>query len=698
MTIKMKYSPLSLLRKAALRSKVELSRSLRFFGFKAPNHSIVTEVAFTERYFDTQYYLEMNVDVVNSKTNPFLHYISHGYFEGRSARFFDNGWYVRQHSDVEKMGFDGFEHYIQYGKEEGRRARYVVVSPEDPIGERNNYGKWLKAHKEILQRTPDATSFKLKPKISIIMAVYNPSLQHLDAAIQSVLAQGYGNWELCIADDASTNDEVISLLHHYSVLDSRIKVLVRGTNGHISEASNSALFMTNGDYIALLDHDDLLVPTALEWIVDTINRYPDADIIYSDEDKIGDTGTRFDPYFKSDFNYELFLAQNMISHLGVYRAVLVKGVGGFRKGVEGAQDHDLALRVLENSNPSKVIHIPRVLYHWRATEGSTALAIDQKSYAPCAGKQVIQDHLDRLGTAAQVTFADGNPSHYRVRFELMMPLPLISIIIPTRDRIDILKVCIESIRRLTTYQNFEIIIIDNGSELEETKDYLHELKMHGVNVIRDDRPFNYSALNNLGVEHATGSMLCLLNNDIEILTEDWLEELLSFAQRPNTGCVGARLWYPDRILQHGGVVLGIGGVAGHAHKGLSNNSTGYFSRAIHHQSYSAVTAACLMIKRSIYLEVGGFDENLPVAFNDVDFCLKVNAAGYTNIWTPYAEMIHHESASRGSEKTAEQQLRFTSEVELMRSRWSKTLLNDPAYNANLTLEHEDYSLAWPPRL
>jgi GT2 family glycosyltransferase len=397
-------------------------------------------------------------------------------------------------------------------------------------------------------------------------------------------------------------------------------------------------------------------------------------------------------------NYELLLAQNMISHLGVYRTDIVRTLGAFREGFEGSQDYDLVLRVIEKLQPSQVVHIPRVLYHWRAIAGSTALAEGEKKYAVEALRKSVKEHLQRTGLAAEVMQAPEAPSLNRVRFCCPSPQPLVSIIIPTRDRADLLGMCLDSLIQRTTYSNYEIIIIDNGSVEASTQQLLDRQPKDRVRILRDESPFNFSVLNNKAARAARGELLCLMNNDIEILTPDWLEEMVSFAARQDIGCVGARLWYPDGHLQHGGCIVGLGGVCAYSHKNLQQENPGYFCRAVLHQSFSAVTAACLLVRRSVFEEINGFDEQLAVAYNDIDFCLRVRDAGYRHVWTPYAEMNHHESASRGMEDTSEKQTRYAGEVSIIQSRWGNKLLNDPAYSPNLTLDYEDFSYAWPPRI
>ena len=592
---------------------------------------------------------------------------------------------------------------------QGVRARFSnakyttpVITPTGQAVDRNDYQEWIRRYdtldaQAVERMKTEITGFKMLPKISVVMPVYNAPLNFLKEAIESVQAQIYTNWELCIADDASTDKKIKPLLKAFAKSDERIKVVFRAENGHISAASNSALGLASGEFVALLDNDDLLPAHALYHVAKVIIANPESALIYSDEDKINTTGLRYDPYFKCQLNYELLLAQNMVSHLGVYRRTLLNQIGGFRLGFEGAQDYDLVLRVLEVCKSDQVHHISKVLYHWRAIPGSTALEAGEKNYAADAARLAITEHLQRNGRGGSVSPAPEVPSFNRVRYPHPPFLPLVSIIIPTKDRADLLGMCLNSLLQKTTYQNFEVIVVDNGSEEQATQQLFDQLPKDKVTVLRDDSPFNYSALNNAAVLHSVGEVVCLMNNDIEILSTDWIEEMLSFAMQADVGCVGARLWYPDGRLQHGGVITGVGGVANHSHKYLSKGCCGYFGRATLHQSLSAVTGACLMIRRSVWDEANGLDEGFAVAFNDVDFCLRVKALGYRNVWTPYAEMNHHESASRGLETTPEKQARFMGEVKRIQDRWGESLKSDPAYSPNLTLVHADFSLAWPPR-
>jgi len=586
----------------------------------------------------------------------------------------------------------GLEHYLSHGIHEGH-------PPQS-----SDYGLWVEAYNVLSQKASQGLAerihgFKVAPLISILIPTYNPPEHWLIQAIESVKQQSYPNWELCIADDASTNSSVKSILEGYAEEDPRIKIVFREKNGHISAASNSALALASGEWVALLDQDDLLNIHALFWVVDAINQHPDAQLIYSDEDKVDELGKRFDPYFKSDWNRDLFYSQNMISHLGVYKSSLLRCIGGFRLGLEGSQDYDLALRSIEMINENQIHHIPRVLYHWRVHAGSTAYSAEAKPYAMIAGERALNEHFEREEINASAELVGFG---YRVHYKLPIDLPLVSLIIPTRNGFELITKCIESIIQKTDYKNYEIVIIDNGSDHINVLKYFEDLKSkNNVRVIRDGRPFNYSALNNSAVKLAKGSLIGLLNNDLEVISAEWLSEMVSLALQPNIGAVGARLWYPDNTLQHGGIILGLGAsaVAGHAHDRMQRGHNGYFGRANLINSFSAVSAACLLVKKDLYQSVGGLNENdLQVAFNDVDFCLRLKEVGYRNVWTPYAELYHYESATRGAEDSVEKVLRFNQEAKYMIGRWGSLLKNDPAYNPNLSLIRGDFSYKWPPNL
>jgi GT2 family glycosyltransferase len=535
------------------------------------------------------------------------------------------------------------------------------------------------------------------PVFSIVVPVFNPDLAHLEAAVRSVQQQIYTRWELCLADDASTRPDVKRRLERLAASDPRIKCVYRDANGHISAASNSALELATGQFVALLDQDDLLPKHCLAVMAEAIQRHPEAQILYSDEDKINDKGVQHDPHFKPDWNELLFRSQNFLSHLGVYRRELVNKVGGFRVGFEGSQDHDLALRCVEQVRPDQIVHVPLVLYHWRVHAQSTAGGADAKPYALINGCKAVQEHLDRRGLNAQVTL---ERMYYRTRYPVPAHQPLVSIVIPTKDRPQLLDSCVRSVMSKTSYAAIEVLLVDNGTTDPQALSLLDEFAQDPrCRVLRDDSPFNYSQLNNRAVASSRGEYLCLMNNDIEVLQDDWLQEMLSVCALPDVGAVGARLYYPDGRLQHAGVILGIGGVAGHQFKNQAKENPHYMSRPMLVQELSVCTAACLLTPRQTFLDVGGLDEeHLKVAFNDVDYCMKVGASGRKVAYTPHAEFIHHESVSRGFEDSPEKVARFNSEADFMKRKWGDTLLKDPAYNPNLTLKSDDFSLAWPPRI
>lgn len=591
---------------------------------------------------------------------------------------------------------------IKYGRRRAGEIAHREYTSLALAGD-GDYDAWLRKYDSTVQYSESSNASRVsalggRPKFSLLMPVYNTSEEWLRRCIDSVIDQAYSNWELCIADDASTLSSVRAVLDEYAARDNRVKVVYRKLNGHISAASNSALDVATGEFCVLLDHDDLLPRHALLEVAEAIVRNPSWKIIYTDEDKIDEAGRRYSPYFKPDWNYDLFLSQNCISHLGIYATELLRHVEGFRLGMEGSQDWDLALRCIECISGQEIGHIPKVLYHWRAIPGSTALGVGQKDYAHTAALSAIQSHLDRRGEGATALEIEGQPGRFRVQYRLPAELPLVSLIIPTRDKIDLLRCCIESIIDRSTYQNYEILVVDNGSEEAESLEYLDLLKsIPRVQVISYPAPFNYSAINNFAVSRAAGSVFGFINNDIEVISPDWLEEMVSHALREDVGAVGAKLYYPNETIQHAGVILGLGGIAGHIYAGIPRASPGQMGRALLAQEMSAVTAACLLVRRDVFEAVRGFDEKLRVAFNDVDLCLRIKQAGYRNIWTPYAELYHHESASRGYEDTPEKIERFQSEIDLMRGRWSLLLSRDPAYNVNLPLVNDGSMFAFPPR-
>ncbi len=535
--------------------------------------------------------------------------------------------------------------------------------------------------------------FLYKPLISVIMPVYNTPEPFLREAIQSVLNQVYPNWELCIADDASTHSYIKPILQEYQAKDNRIKVNFRKSNGHISANSNSALELATGEYIALLDHDDILTPDALYEVVSFLNQHPEADMIYSDEDKLNENNQLNSPFFKPDWCPDSFLSRMYTCHLGIYRRELVNQVGQFRVGYEGSQDYDLVLRFTEKTD--KIFHIPKVLYHWRIHSDSAASGTAAKPYAYQASLKALQDAIDRRGEAGTVQPVEGFLGHYLVRYEIK-DYKKVSIIIPTRDLGEVLDRCLESIFTQSTYPNYEVILIDNGSVEDQTYKIIEHWKKkekYRFKCYSLDIPFNYSKINNYGVSQASGDYLLFLNNDTEVITPDWIEAMVEQVQRPSIGAVGALLLYPDDTIQHAGVVMGLGGVAGHSYYKMPSEIPGYFGNLLGINNVSAVTAACLMCRREVFESIGGFDEELAIAYNDIDFCLKIRQQGYHNIFLSHVILYHHESKSRKHyQKSPEKKKILKQEFKLMEERWQEIIHNDPCYSPHLSRSRPDYTI------
>jgi GT2 family glycosyltransferase len=534
------------------------------------------------------------------------------------------------------------------------------------------------------------------PLLSVILPVFNASESLLRGAINSVIDQVYPHWELCIADDASTAPWIPRILDEYEQSEPRIRVVRRTDNGHISAAANSALAVATGTWVGFLDHDDALSPHALALVALRVLADPDLGLLYSDEDKIDLEGVRSDPYFKPDWDPVLLLGQNYLTHFCVVRRDLVEALGGLRQGFEGAQDWDLAFRITEQLREDQVGHIPHVLYHWRLHPASTAANQAAKPYAAEAARRTTTEHLDRTGQAAHVEPL-GRIGYQCARFDLPNEPPLVSIIIPTRDG-PLLRRCLDSIWYWTRYPNYEILLMDNGSEDPAILGHLsdHADKMR---IFRDDSPFNFSALNNAAALHARGDVLCLLNDDIEVTNGDWLNEMVALVLQPGVGIVGAKLTYPDRTIQHAGVVFGIGGIAGHSFRGFDPLFFGHFGHAVLARRCTAVTGACLVTRRQLWQDLGGLDEDdLAISYSDLDYCLRARAQGWHTLWTPLAELIHYESTTRGADADPANKQRADREFDIMMNRWGAIIGADPAYNPNLTLKTEDYDLAWPPRL
>lgn len=536
------------------------------------------------------------------------------------------------------------------------------------------YLKWIEDNKEEVTYK----KFKYNPLMSFVVPVYNAPKKLLCECIDSLLAQSYDNFEICIADDHSTSDETIETLKEYEK-NKKIKVIYRKENGMISKSSNDAIKIAKGEFIVLVDNDDTVEKDALYYFVEALNKDKNIDLIYSDEDKLDYNGRRMEPHFKPDWSPDTFMCLNYICHLTAIRRSIVNKIGGFRSEYDGAQDYDLFLRVTDITN--NIYHVPRVLYHWRQTKTSTAGYLGNKSYAYIAGKKALEDTLNRRHIKGKV-YDNPKVSTYLIEYENSNPK--VSIIIPMKDKAKITKTCLESLYQKMTYQNFEIIMVDNGSIEKETKEMLeyYSSTYSNFKVLRIDSEFNYSHLNNEAVKKSTGEYILFLNNDVEVITPNFLSEMLGYAEQKHVGCVGIKLLYSDKKVQHAGVVLGYGGVAGHVFVPYDYNDVGLFGRLAMPYNYTAVTAACLLIKKSKFNEAGGFDEKLKVALNDVDLCLKVLEKGYYNVCLSNIEMYHYESRSRGYEVTKEKQERYKREEAYMINKWKKTLDNDKYFSKN----------------
>lgn len=579
-----------------------------------------------------------------------------------------------------------------------------------------DYGGWIKFNepKDADLKVQMKKKFKIAPKISVIVPMYKTKEKFFKELINCMKNQTYTNWELCLADGSPEKNEN---LEKYYENDDRIKYNFLNENLGIAGNTNAAIKMATGDYIALLDHDDVLADYALYEIVYAINKFPNSEFLYSDEDKIDESGNRYDAYFKPDFAPDTLRCQNYICHFSVFKKELMEKLDGFNTGYDGAQDYDIFLRMSEITKPENIIHVPKILYHWRVHNESTAkLNSHAKNYAFEAGKKVLEDHLKRVGLEGEVS--EGCiEGIYRIDYKVKGN-PKVSIIIPNKDGKEILAVCINSILEKTTYNNYEIVVVENNSENDEIFEYYKELikneKIKVVNyntgkIIKDEseasleytnnnrikvKPgFNYSAVINCGVRNADGEYVIQLNNDTELITANWIELILGFLQRPDIGALGAKLYFPDETIQHAGIIVGIGGIAGNRFKSIPKSGHGYFAKESMIENLSAVTGACLATPKSIYEEVGWMDENLAVAFNDVDFCLKIREKGYLVVYNPFVEFWHYESKSRGQENTPEKIKRFQGEICTFERRWPEILdSGDPYYNINLSLDTEVYHM------
>lgn len=578
---------------------------------------------------------------------------------------------------------------------EDRPVRIVLL---DEINEHHfaTYHDWVmnklnpKKLKEVFDE--EQQLLKWQPKISVIMPVYDAPLPYLRQAIESVINQQYSHWELCIADDCSPNHKVQKLLQSYEAKDSRIKVVYRNENGHISAASNSALALAEGDFVLLMDHDDLLSENCMFEVVKHLNQFAEDEIIYSDEDKIDEESTHTMPHFKPNWAPHNLLSRNYFGHVVVIKKQIIDAIGGFRIGFEGSQDYDLLLRATEVSN--RIGHIPKVLYHWRIHNKSAAQSEEVKPYAYIAAKKALEEALQRRNTQGTVHYLSGLRG-YRIRYDIEKQ-GKVSIVIPTKDQVQLLKNTIDSIIKLTQYKDYEIILLNNNSTSKEFFDFVavYTKKFPEIfHCIEANFPFNFARLMNVGVAASKGDYILFLNNDMEVIQEDWLNIMVSHAQHKNTGAVGVKLLYPDDHIQHAGVIVGLGGVAGHAFVHAFKDDPGYFNYIQSMNNFSAVTAACLLFRKEIYSEVDGMSEEFEVEYNDVDFCLKIMKAGYYNVYLPDVELYHFESSTRGHPHQSKASWeRHVREIALFKNKWQHIIDADPYYNPNLNIGAHDFRL------
>jgi GT2 family glycosyltransferase len=593
---------------------------------------------------------------------------------------------LKNRGDIRRLGGYG----VSLMRRKGMRG--LVAHILYPKGEEtpNGYRLWIETYDSLSEDRvagirAELADAQIQPRISLLLAICDPDVRHLRSAIESVVTQIYGKWELCIAGIFSSHPEIRQIVDEYAAAHPNVRPVEGEIDDQVFRACNSALRLATGEWAAIIGQNDRLSQNALAEIVLAINRHPSAQLIYSDEDKLTEGGDRRDPHFKPDFSLPLLQSHDFLHRLALHRTENIKSAGAWRPGFEGSENYDLHLRIAEGMDVRDIRHIPKILYHSRESLSASPRLE--------SGLAALREHIGRLRLAAKAEFAEDAPC-YRVRFDVPVPQPQVSLIIPTRDQAGLLRNCISSIIEKTEYDNYEIIVVDNGSVEAETLALFRELQdRFGVVVLPYKFPFNYSAINNFGVKSAKGSIIGLINNDIEVISPGWLAEMVSWAIQPDIGCVGAKLYYGNGTIQHGGIILGINGIAGHAHKHFPGQHPGYFNRLKVHQNFSAVTGACLIVRKELFEKVGGLDEShLAVALNDVDFCLRLREVGYGNIWTPYAELYHLESVSRGSENNPQKKKRFEQEREFMLGRWD--LENDPYYSPNLSRTSEDFS----PRL
>ena len=590
-------------------------------------------------------------------------------------------WVLRRALDLARDGAIG-----------GVLERHVVEE-----GQYADYDEWC-ARFEPSARSDFASRINVLPRtplISILLPVWNPPPAFLAEAIASVRAQWYPHWELCVVDDASTDPKVRECLAREGSVEPRIRMRRRPVNGGIANATNDALALAQGEFCAFLDHDDTLAPDALLRVAQAIGRDPDMALLFSDEDKLDSAGRRKMPFFKPEWDAEWIRTTNCVLHLMTVRTDVLRRLGGLSTGIDGAQDWDLVLRVAEAVGRQRVCHIPHVLYHWRELPGSTAASAFEKPQLVEAQRRVIVESMRRRGESGCPVLTT---SGWRIEYALPDPAPSVSIVIPTRDRVELLRACIDSIHSRTDYPDIEIVIVDNDSRDPEARAYLQRLGRSGeARIVPYPRAFNYAAQCNLGVREARGTMVALLNNDVEATESGWLRELVSLAARPDVGLVGATLFYPDGTLQHAGVILGLNGVGDRPWIGTKRGFSGAYGRARAVREVSAMITACAVVSRERFLEVGGMNEALAVSCNDLDLCLRLSRAGYRHLVTPYAALVHHESASRGYADDPANARSNRDEEDRFAALWARELASDPLYNPNLALKGQAYRLAWPPR-
>ena len=629
-----------------------------------------------------------------------FNYFSKKYFIKRKQDFY---WYLKNYSDLYseyKENFHGLKkHYFKYGIKENRSIDNIYFQSDNKV---INYKNWSKCFDNYDKLRLEYYNYLIRKKIfnhqvTIIITTYNPIFKFLKKSIDSVFNQYYKNWKLIIVNDGCRDKKVINYLDTVTDNDDRICLITNLVNKNISTSLNSALKLCNSEFYVVLDHDDFLTPNAIYHVVEAINLHPKARIIYSDEDKINSSGRRLSPFFKPAWNPELLLSQNYICHLCALHTKTVKSLGGYCEQVNGAQDWDILLKMVEILNDNQIIHIPRILYHWRIHKNSTSLNIDSKPFAISAAHLSLTNTINRRKIKADVFVSDKLNNHFTIKYKLNSS-PLVSIIILTKDKYAYLKRCIDSILALTEYPNYEILIVDHNTTNDDAINLITSYqKLTNISVIREKGEFNFSELNNKAVKFTNGELVLFLNNDTEIINKNWLSELLYHGLRFDVGCVGAKLLYQDRRIQHGGVILGLGGVAGHAFKFYEGVSGKCNTRLNAVQDYSAVTGACLLVRKTLFKKLGGFNtKNLKVAFNDIDFCIRLKKLNYRVLWTPNALLYHHESVSRGNDYDSKNAKRFNDECNYMKRKWKTNDLVDPFYNPNLSPFHEDYRIH-PPK-